>query len=118
MGAAEREIGTNTDTAIHKPVLLTVRSAAVGDKTQKGRIGTIQPVIHLDLDQTAALQTCQADLRDVLERLDLAGAGIAAIHVNAAIEHLQQNLENAEQLNSSSSPFEYGVAAKISRITH
>ena len=35
---------------------------------------------------------CKRELESVLLRLDAAGAGIAAIHVNAAVEQLNKNL--------------------------
>ena len=35
---------------------------------------------------------CKGELENILLRLDAAGAGIAAINVNSAIEHLSNNL--------------------------
>jgi len=52
----------------------------------------------LNTEQTAAeteLAEVAHILRDCLARLDRVGAGIAAIHVNAAIEHLADLREGA-----------------------
>lgn len=48
------------------------------------------PLTSCEIDD---LQYCQRELEGVLAVLDAAGAGIAAIHVNAAIEQLKRNLE-------------------------
>ena len=44
-----------------------------------------------ELAEQLELQECERQLEQVLRRLDQVGAGIAAIHVNAAIEQLKAN---------------------------
>ena len=53
-------------------------------------------MIHLTIGETIELQECRKVLEGVLASLDHLGAGIAAIHVNAAIEQLASNLETIE----------------------
>lgn len=50
-------------------------------------------MINLSISETLELQDCRKTLQCTLKRLDMLGAGIAAIHVNAAIEQLTSNLE-------------------------
>jgi len=54
-------------------------------------------VTHLPIGQTIKLQECRKTLEHTLSALDRLGAGIAAIHVNAAIEQLTSNLEIIEK---------------------
>ena len=49
-------------------------------------------MIHMTTDEVIDLKQCQHALERVLVSLDTAGAGIAAIHVNAAIEQLKKNI--------------------------
>ncbi len=49
-------------------------------------------MIHMKTHEVEDLRQCQRTLERVLASLDTAGAGIAAIHVNAAIEQLKKNL--------------------------
>lgn len=49
-------------------------------------------MIHMTTHEVDDLRHCQRTLERVLASLDTAGAGIAAIHVNAAIEQLKKNL--------------------------
>ena len=49
-------------------------------------------MIQLTSRELAELKSCKQELEGVLELLDAAGAGIAAIHVSAAIEQLKANL--------------------------
>lgn len=47
----------------------------------------------IKIAETLELQECQRVLENTLRRLDQVGAGIAAIHVNAAIEQIKTNLK-------------------------
>ena len=47
----------------------------------------------IGIEELAELARCRSELEDVLDRLDELGAGIAAIHVDAAIAQLQANIE-------------------------
>ena len=49
-------------------------------------------MIHITTREVDDLRQCERTLEQVLAALDSAGAGIAAIHVNAAIEQLKKNL--------------------------
>ena len=49
-------------------------------------------MIHMTTNEVVDLKQCQHALERVLVSLDTAGAGIAAIHVNAAIEQLKRNM--------------------------
>ena len=53
-------------------------------------------MIQLTSHEIDDLKYCLRELEGVLALLDTAGAGIAAIHVNAAIEQLKKNLEVVE----------------------
>lgn len=57
-------------------------------------------MIELTLSETLELQECSRTLHTTLQRLDQLGAGIAAIHVNAAIEQLSSNLEMIRRTGS------------------
>ena len=61
---------------------------------------------------------CMDDLEDVLTKLDAIGAGIAAIHVDAAIEHLRGNLHTAEAQVSNDCDFEVDSTYARMRIVH
>lgn len=50
-------------------------------------------MIHVSASELAQLKSSIAALKDVLGTLDDLGAGIAAIHVDAAINQLKNNLE-------------------------
>lgn len=50
-------------------------------------------MIHLTLVEAEDINQCVGELQNILGRLDAVGAGIAAIHVNAAIEQLGKNLQ-------------------------
>ena len=45
------------------------------------------------MDEMIELKDCLLKLESALETLDRVGAGIAAIHVDAAIEQLQGNID-------------------------
>lgn len=47
---------------------------------------------HISSGELAELQDCVSSLKAILSRLDRIGAGIAAIHVDAAIEQLGSNI--------------------------
>ena len=47
----------------------------------------------IGIDDLAEMARCRSELEDVLQRLDAIGAGIAAIHVDAAIAQLRGNIE-------------------------
>ena len=47
---------------------------------------------------------CKRELENVLIRLDAAGAGIAAIHVNAAVEQLNNNLRAVGAYKAAKGP--------------
>ena len=49
-------------------------------------------MIFMTTNEVADLKDAQRTLEQILATLDHAGAGIAAIHVNAAIEQLKKNL--------------------------
>ena len=51
--------------------------------------------------ETLELLECLGALRHTLHTLDRIGAGLAAIHVNAAIEQLTGNLEQIESDRSA-----------------
>ena len=53
-------------------------------------------MIHLTKREVDDLRLCQRALERVLATLDSTGAGIAAIHVDAAIEQLKKNLALAK----------------------
>ena len=53
-------------------------------------------MIQLTLHEVDDLKHCLRKLEIVLKTLDAAGAGIAAIHVNAAIEQLKKNLASVD----------------------
>ena len=52
-------------------------------------------MIHLTSRELDDLNQCSHQLESVLRILDAMGAGIAAIHVNAAIEQLRKNIDAA-----------------------
>lgn len=49
-------------------------------------------MIYMTTNEVVDLKQCQHALERVLVSLDTVGAGIAAIHVNAAIEQLKRNM--------------------------
>ena len=49
-------------------------------------------MIHITTREVDDLRQCERALEQVLATLDSASAGIAAIHVNVAIEQLKKNL--------------------------
>ena len=53
-------------------------------------------MIHISIRELGELQESLVALDRVLETLDRIGAGIAAIHVDAAIDQLRNNLELCE----------------------
>ncbi|WP_108790843.1 hypothetical protein [Erythrobacter sp. Alg231-14] len=61
-------------------------------------------MINLTIGETLELQDCRRALERTLDRLDHLGAGLAAIHVNAAIEQLNGNLEAIVKLCQEQSP--------------
>lgn len=67
---------------------------------------------------TIELRYCIDDLEDVLAKLDAIGAGIAAIHVDAAIEHLRGNLANVEAQASNDCDLGSDQAYARMRIVH
>lgn len=50
-------------------------------------------MLHISTEEFAKLTTSLASLEVVLQTLDELGAGIAAIHVDAAINQLRSNIE-------------------------
>ncbi|MEP0392515.1 MAG: hypothetical protein ABJ205_07420 [Erythrobacter sp.] len=63
-------------------------------------------MIQLTSCEIDNIQDCRRDLEAVLKILDTVGAGIAAIHVNAAIEQLKKNLAIAvPETEPNRSPF-------------
>ena len=53
-------------------------------------------MIHISISELGELQESLVALDKVLETLDRIGAGLAAIHVDAAIDQLRNNLEICE----------------------
>ena len=53
-------------------------------------------MLNFETSEVLEFHECLAVLERTLQRLDLLGAGIAAIHVNAAIEQLKGNIEAIE----------------------
>ncbi len=53
-------------------------------------------MIHISIRELGELQESVVALDKVLETLDRIGAGIAAIHVDAAIDQLRNNLDLCE----------------------
>lgn len=64
-------------------------------------------MIHITTCEVDDLKHCQEALERVLAMLDTAGAGIAAIHVDAAIEQLKKNilLANADSVSVEDTAF-------------
>ncbi len=60
-------------------------------------------MIDIGLEEALELKNCQSALKETLARLDSLGAGIAAIHVNAAIESLANNIA----IRTTDSPSEF-----------
>lgn len=54
-------------------------------------------MIHNNKSDWLELEACLRALEQTLVKLDDAGAGIAAIHVDAAIHHLNGNLKAIEE---------------------
>lgn len=50
-------------------------------------------MIHIDSGELNELRHCVGALELVLAKLDRIGAGIAAIHVDAAIDQLRNNID-------------------------
>lgn len=53
-------------------------------------------MINKAINVKSEILHCVNELEDVLKRLDLIGTGIAAIHVDAAIEQLRANVAMSE----------------------
>jgi len=70
--------------------LSKVDGARVTPTLQVGPDGK-SDVTDIELAEILELQNCQYLLEQVLRRLDQVGSGIAAIHVNAAIEQIKAN---------------------------
>jgi hypothetical protein len=64
------------------------------------------------------LVDCQQVLEMTLDRLDRVGAGIAAIHVDAAIQQLKQNLANLEGVNADGFDPEMICVLRVPYSTH
>ena len=62
-------------------------------------------MIQLTACEIDELKYCESELERILVLLDAAGAGIAAIHVNAAIEQLKKNLHTIGASNGEVVPF-------------
>lgn len=56
-------------------------------------------MIHANSSDWLELKQCLSALEQTLVRLDNVGAGIAAIHVDAAIHQLNANLQAIEDAN-------------------
>lgn len=54
-------------------------------------------MIHVTINDLRGLKDSIATLENVLETLDMIGAGIAAIHVDAAVNQLRNNLDTIAQ---------------------
>lgn len=61
-------------------------------------------MIHVTIDELEDLRSSIFTLEAVLETLDQIGAGIAAIHVDAAINQLKNNLEVIGRSNATPVP--------------
>lgn len=57
-------------------------------------------MIHITAQELGELRSSLVSLEAVLETLDRIGAGIAAIHVDAAIDQLRNNLEVVDEQGS------------------
>ena len=75
-------------------------------------------MINLTMAETLELQDCRRTLQRTLERLDMLGTGIAAIHVNAAIEQLTSNLETIGQSQSDGADLAGFVDQETPKIMH
>lgn len=66
------------------------------------------------------LSDCQRVLEITLLRLDSVGAGIAAIHVDAAIQQLKQNLQTIDSGLTEVADYDPDLicAFEVPRITH
>ncbi len=68
--------------------------------------------------ETLELQECQRILEHALRQLDQVGAGIAAIHVNAAIEQIKTNIATIKDCAESDFESVLIGASDAPRITH
>ena len=59
-------------------------------------------MIHVTPEELSDLRQCLSSLETILNTLDRIGAGIAAIHVDAAINQLEQNIEVIADRHSNS----------------
>ena len=94
--------------SIRPAYLSGVGALAVCD-SRPGRAGWDNTVLHITVGEFAELKRSLATLEDVLQTLDTVGAGIAAIHVDAAINQLKSNMEavalaNTEQSSGAKGP--------------
>lgn len=75
-------------------------------------------MLHVSIEEFIALKDSVESLRDILSTLDQIGAGIAAIHVDAAIHQLESNIEVVAgqsflaEVNSQSCPSEHPVRSR------
>ncbi|MHA7818259.1 MAG: hypothetical protein ACX930_01285 [Erythrobacter sp.] len=75
-------------------------------------------MLHVTPKELARLGHCLTSLETVLQTLDELGAGIAAIHVDAAIDQLRGNIEvarapaNPDRRGSGSCPSEQPVISR------
>lgn len=74
-------------------------------------------VLHMTIEELSDLTDSVATLEVVLAKLDRIGAGIAAIHVDAAIGQLRNNLEiiadeNWQPRDAQTCPSEYPLVSR------
>ena len=75
-------------------------------------------MINLTIGETIELQECRRALEQTLSALDHLGAGIAAIHVNAAVEQLTSNLEMIERARQKAMSLRRSRDADTQHVTH
>ncbi|BDI61067.1 hypothetical protein [Qipengyuania nanhaisediminis] len=73
---------------------------------------------NLGIEELGELMDCSSALEEVLRRLDVVGAGLAAIHVDAAIHQLRANLDATITTMSGTGDQSRVAAGFVSRIPH
>ncbi len=103
---------------IHKSRLTQSRRGIAGPATEPGRTERDIRVTDFKVTETLELQECQRVLECALRQLDQVGAGIAAIHVNAAIEQLKTNIAQVKGSAENNLEPMLNYASDSPRIVH
>ena len=75
-------------------------------------------MMNFDASKVLDMHECVALLEQTLARLDSLGTGIAAIHVNAAIEQLRSNIEAIESTCFAAADEEFCHGMRQSKRVH